>query len=134
MAYIDLSLSLQNTVLTAIVGELDTGGAATIEFYNGTKPATRETAVTTQTKLGTVTCSATSGTVANGALTFNPITPDSMADATGNATWARVKNGAGTVMFDCPVSTIAGAGVLQLVSTHIEAGGPIVVSSLVLHF
>lgn len=131
MAYIDPSIEMQNIIFTAVCDALDGGSA---EIYNGTKPATRETAVTTQTKFATLTLVTPAGSVSNGQLTFGAITPDSAADASGSATWARFKSSTGAVMFDCSVSAIGGTGVLQMVSTYFSAGSPVSIASMVLHF
>lgn len=131
MAYIDPSIEMQNIIFTAVCDALDGGSA---EIYNGTKPATRETALTTQTKFATLMLGTPAGTVLNGQLTFAPITPDSAADASGTGTWARFKSSTGAVMFDCSVSAIGGSGVLQMASTYFAAGSPVSIASMVLHF
>ena len=131
MAYVDPSIEMQNIILTAVSDALDGGS---IELYTGAKPATRETAVTTQTKLATLTLADPAGTVLNGQLTFATISPDAGADANGTATWARIRNALGGVRFDCSVSAIGGTGVLQLANTYFSLGSPVTVSSLVFHF
>lgn len=131
MAYIDPSIELQNIIFQAIADSVSGGS---VELYGGAKPATRETAVTTQTKFATLTLGDPAGTVSNGQLTFAPITPDSSADASGTGTWARFKSSTGAVMFDCSVSAIGGTGVLQMASTYFAAGSPVTIASMVLHF
>ena len=112
---------------------LNTGGAATCEVYTGTKPAKPDAAVTTQTLLGTCTCSATAGTYANRRFTFNPITQDGAADASGTATWARFKSGADAVL-DVDISTTNGGGFMQMNNTFITASGPISIASCYIDF
>ena len=131
MPYIDPSIELQNIIFQSIADAVSGGR---VELYGGVKPATRETAVTTQTKFGTLTLATPAGSVSNGQLTFGAITPDSAADASGSATWARVKSSTGEVMFDCSVSAIGGTGVLQMASTYFAAGSPVSIASMVLHF
>lgn len=113
---------------------LNAGGAATVEIYTGTKPATPDTAITSQVLLGTCTCSATAGTHANRRFTFNAITQDSAADTSGTATWARFKSGAGTAVLDVDVTTTGGGGFMQMNNTAITAEGPISITSCYVDF
>jgi len=74
-----------------------------LRLYNGTQPATADTAVDTQTLLCELTFNATamSGSPAAGVATFAAITADSSADATGTPTWFRaVKSNGTTSVFD----------------------------------
>lgn len=113
---------------------LNAGGAATCEVYTGTKPTKPDIAITTQTLLGTCTCSATAGTYANRRFTFNAITQDSAADASGTAVWARFKSGAGTAVLDVDITTTGGGGFMQMNNTAITAGGPISITSCYVDF
>ena len=83
------SATLCSDFATALNTRLNNGGAATVEIYTGTKPADPSAAITSQVLLGTCTCSATAGTFSGRRFTFNAITQDSAADASGTATWAR---------------------------------------------
>lgn len=121
-----LSDSRANATATAVLGDIDAGaGAATIKFYTGTQPATPDTAITSQTLLGTLTCSDPSGSVSGRVLTFSTITQDSSADATGTATWARVATSAGTAVLDLSVTAVGGGGDIQMNTTSIVTGAPI---------
>ena len=83
---ITLSTDSKDAVLNALKARIDAGGAAgSIKIYTGTKPAGPGTAITNQVLLGTLALSYPCGAVADGALTFDPITQDSQADATGTA-------------------------------------------------
>lgn len=114
---------------------LDTGAAAaTIEIYSGTKPAGPDTAITSQVKLAVLTCNSTTGVVATGSLTFNPVTQDSAADASGAAAWARIKDGNGLPVFDVDASTTAGTAFLKLNTTNIVMDGPVLISSFIINF
>lgn len=135
MSVITLSDTQANLVLSSIASALDFGSGtagATIAIYSGTKPDKPDTAITSQVLLGTLTCSATCGTVANRTLTFDTITQDSAADATGTATWARFRNKSGTAVVDVDASTTGGSGFLQMNTTNIVVGGPIVITSCTL--
>ena len=80
------STALRNARATAIVTEA--GSGALIKLYTSAYG----------TLLGTLTCSATLGTVTTGVLTFNAITQDSAADATGTFALARLYKSDGTTV------------------------------------
>ena len=101
--------AVAQAIATAFLDALDAGTAAIIEIYSGTQPAGADESIT-GTKLATLTCEATSGTVSDGApgglLTFDTITGDTSADDTGTATHARLLTQAGgTVICDLSVGT-----------------------------
>lgn len=133
MATVTLSDAAADAVLTQVLTKLDAGtGAATIKLYTGTKPAKPDVAVSTQTLLGTLTCSDPAGAVSARALTFSAITQDSSADATGVATWARFADSAGVAVIDVDVGTTSSSAFLKMNSTNVVAGGPISISSCVI--
>lgn len=133
MAIVRYATDVKNAVLTALKDQLDLGsGPAYMELYTSPQPATPADAVTSQTKLGTLTFSDPSGTVTAGELTCAPspgITQDASADADGTAVWARVYDSTGLAKFDCNVTNTGGGGALQLNSVAIKAGGPIIATS-----
>lgn len=134
MAILRLVTALQTSCITPIMTAIDAGsGAGIIEIYNGTIPANANTAVTTQTKLGTLTFSDPSGSVTSGVFTASAITQDSSADATGTATWARIKDSTGATVCDIDVTSTGGGGVLQLNTVNVVAGGPILITSFTLN-
>lgn len=135
MAVITPSDALANTLLTTLRDALDSGASgATLAIYTGTKPATPDVAVNTETQklLGTLTCAETCGTVASRALTFGAITQDAAADYTGTATWGRFRDSNGNAHLDVDCSTTGGSGFLQMNTTNIIAGGPISCTSCVI--
>lgn len=133
MAIIRFAVAVKNSTLTQIRDAIDAGPAAgTCKVYTGTIPADVATAITTQTLLGTLTFSDPCGTVAAGALTMSAITQDSSADASGTATWARIFDSTGAAVMDIDVTTTGSGGTMQLNTTNIVAGGPIIISSFVL--
>lgn len=105
-------------------------GPATIEFYTGTIPTALGDTLTTQVKLGTLTCSDPSATQTAGVITFGTITQDSAADASGTAAWAYIKDSTGAIVNAVDVTDEAGNGVIKLNTTTVVAGGPIQISSL----
>lgn len=134
------SLALGTDWLNSIRTRLNAGGVgnpATIAIYAGTKPARPDTAVTTQTKLGTVTCSDDCGTVSTidgvPTLTFAAITADSAADASGVAAWGRASCGGSPVaVLDFDISTMGGTGFGKMNTTNVVVDGPISAPSVVI--
>lgn len=107
-----------NTKVDAQAALLNSGF---IDIYDGTQPATADTAVGAQVKLARLTFGnpAFAAGVA-GVATANAITQDSSADATGTATWFRALKSDGTKVFDGSVGT-SGAN-MNINSTSIVAG------------
>jgi len=130
--YCKLRPTTASTQATALIADIAAGaGNATIAFYTGTPPASPAVAHGS-TLLGTLTCSATPATQSDGTVTFNAITQDSGADASGTAAWARIYDGDGNGVVDLDVSNGAGAGAVKLNTTTIVEGGPIALTSLVI--
>lgn len=103
-----------------------------LKIYDGTQPATADTAVTTQTVLADLTMNATAfGAAVAGVATANAITSDASADASGTATWFRLlKSDNSTVILDGSVGT-SGAD-LNLNSVAISAGAAVAITSFTL--
>ena len=78
-----------------------------------TQPAGPDTAVTSQTLLGTVTCSDPAGVVAGRVLTLSAITEDAAADASGTCTWARGYDSNALACADYTVTATGGMPPLQ---------------------
>jgi hypothetical protein len=78
-----------------------------LRIYSGTKPATADTALSGNTLLAELRFNATSApAAAGGVLTFNAITADSSADASGTASFFRaLKSDGTTVVMDGTVGT-----------------------------
>ena len=135
------SIALGTAWLNNARTALNAGGAgkpATIDIYTGTKPTRPDVAITAQVLLGTVTCSVDCGTVSTvdgtPTLTFAPITSDAAANATGVATWGRMKSGETTPVpvLDFDISTTGGTGFGKMNTTNIVKDGPIAVPSVVI--
>lgn len=116
-----------------------------LRLYDGTRPATADTAITTQVLLAELTMGATAFPAASGGSTMaNAITPDSSADNAGTATWARaVKSDGTTVIEDYSAgrngyaadgTTVSGGTVynVALNAAIIAAAAAVSVSSMVL--
>lgn len=133
MAIIRFVTAVKNSCLVPIQTAIDAGsGPGTIKIYNGTQPTLASDPVATQTLLGTLTFADPCGSTASGSLTMNAITQDSAADATGTASWARIADSTGATVMDIDITTTGGGGTMQLNTTNIVAGGPILCTSFVI--
>ena len=102
-----------------------------LRIYDGTQPATADTAITTQTLLAELRFNATASPAASGGvITMNAITADSSANASGTASWFRcLKSDGTTVVMDGNVGTTGSTSNLELATTTITAGVQVSVSS-----
>ena len=114
----------------AVVDLCDAGaGAATLRIYDGTPPATADTALSGNNLLAQLTMSDPAfGAASNGVATASAITQDSSADATGTASFFRILDSNGTVVIQGTVGTATSDLVLNTVS--IVAGATVSVTSL----
>ena len=123
--------SLRSAIADLIIATFDAGdGPVTAEFYTGDIPTNLSDAITTQVKLGTLTCSDPVATQTLGEITFGTITQDNAADASGDADWVGLRNGEGTLVALGDVTDLAGNGFAKVNTTAIVAGGPILINSL----
>lgn len=92
--------------------------AGLLRIYSGTQPATADTVLSGNTLLAELVFNATSAPAASGGvLTFNGITADSSANATGTATFFRaVKADGTTVILDGSVGTATSNMIIASVS------------------
>lgn len=126
------NLKLSNNVVNPQADALsDLADNGYLRIYDGTQPATADTAITTQVLLAELRFNATAAPAAsNGVLTFNAITQDSSANNTGTASWFRaLKSDGSTVLFDGAVGT-SGSDI-NIATTAIVAGAIVGVSSFV---
>ena len=129
---LSFSTTARNAMLDALNTDINTGtGNPLIRIYDGTRPAAGGTATTL---LAELTASDPFAPAASaGALTASAITQDSLANASGTATWFRIVRGDGTTWsVDGSVTVTGGGGDMQLVTTTITINQPVQVSSCVL--
>ena len=135
MAIIKFRNSTKVSVLGQIKTDIDAGGAAGgIKIYSGAIPASPSDAAT-GLLLAELPLSYPCAPTASGSpikLTFSPITPDSTANDTGTAGYARVLASDGAAIFDCDVTVTGAGGTLQLNTTSIVAGGPVLITEFTL--
>jgi hypothetical protein len=129
MANLRLATNTRNALADAVDDRINLGAAAgTIKIYDGSQPASANTAVSTQTLLATLTFSDPAfGAAAAGVITASAITSDASADATGTATWARIADSDGNTVFDCDVNTAGSTIILNNVS--LVLGAPVAITS-----
>lgn len=120
------STTLRNARLDAITTAI--GASGLMRIYDGARPASGGAATTLLAQLALSATAAPAA--AAGVLTFNAITQDSSADATGTATWFRITTSAGTFVIDGSVST-SGSD-LNLTTTSIVITQPVSCSSAVI--
>lgn len=125
---IGIADSVRTTRMTDISTAIDAGtGAGTLKIYDGARPSKGGTVTTL---LATLTFSdPCQASVTNGVLTFDSITDDSDADASGTATWARVETSDPTFVMDMSVGATSSGEDIELNSVVIAAGATVSVTS-----
>ena len=100
-----------------------------LRLYSGTRPATADDPVTTQTLLAELRFGSPAfGAASGGTIAANAITQDTAADATGTATWYRaLKSDGTTAVFDGTVGTADANLVMN--NANIQANAIVSVSS-----
>jgi len=116
-----------NAAADAVTALLDNGY---LRIYDGTQPATADTAVSTQTLLAELRFNATAfGAASEGVCTAGDFTPDSSANATGTAAWFRaLKSDGSSEVYDGSVGTSDADLVLN--SVAITAGAEVDVTAM----
>jgi hypothetical protein len=126
-----LNLKISNTAANAeadaLARLLDNGY---LRIFDGAQATDANTALGAQVLLAELRFNATSAPAATaGVLTFNAITSDTSADATGTATWYRaLKSDGTTVVMDGSVGTATANLVLN--SVAIQANAQVSVTSM----
>lgn len=105
-------------------GNLTAGWLAggTAEVYTEPRPATADTAITTQTLLVTFDLPDPAGTVTDGVFTGDAIA-NAMNAATGNAEWTRLRDSLGVVIGDADVGITGSGAFMQLADLSLVEGG-----------
>lgn len=107
------------------------GASSVVELYGGTPPANVGTALSGNTLLAELACSATAFSAASGGtLTANAVSNDASANNAGTATFFRHRTSGGAAVLQGTVGT-SGADLNLNVST-ITAGQTVAISSYVI--
>lgn len=126
------NLKVSNTVVNGQADALSVlADNGYIRIYDGTQPATADTAISSQVLLAELRFNVDAAPSAvDGVLTFNAITQDSSANNTGTASWFRaLKSDGSTVLFDGAVGTTGSD--MSIETTSIVAGAIVGVTSFV---
>lgn len=119
MMALGLSSTIRSAILNLIRDAIDAGPAAGfLRVYDGTRPATGGAATVLLAEL--VFSDPSAPNASNGTLTFNAITADASANATGTATWCRIVDSTGAFVTDASVGTSNADYILN--TTSITAG------------
>lgn len=111
-----------------LAGWLDGGE---IRIYDGTRPATADTAITTQTLLVTFEMADPSGTVTSGVfIGTNPAA--ALIAHTGTAAWARIVDASAATIFDADVGLTSSGAVIEIDNLSLVEGGYCTITSYVL--
>ena len=134
MAATSLSAAARNAACNAIVDLVDVGiGDGVIEIRSGTQPANPSVPPPDGALLAEVSMAAVAfGAASNGQASAlgTPLTDPNNANATGQASWFRVRDGDGNGVIDGDITTTAvGTGNMLLNSTDLVAGGPVQITS-----
>lgn len=120
------AVARRNAGLDTAYDVLDGGGF--LRIYDGSQPATPETALGAQVLLAELSLNTDAfGNAAAGSKAANAISDDTSANATGTATWGSLVTSGGTRILDFEVGT-SGAD-LNLNSVAIQSGARVSVSS-----
>lgn len=126
-----MALSLTTTVRNNMLDQITSaiGSSGLLRIYDGTPPANVGTALSGNTLLATLPLSTTAAAGASsGVLTFNSITADSSADATGTASFFRLLTSGATAVVQGTVGT-SGADI-NFNTVSFTSGSNVAVSSL----
>jgi hypothetical protein len=125
-----LASATVNAQADALARLLDSGY---LRIYSGTQPASSDTAITDQVLLAELRFNSVSSLAAtDGVLTFNAITSDDAANATGTATWFRcVKTNGTSAVLDGTVGATGSNCNLELATASIVVNARISVTSFV---
>ena len=118
---------LKNAKLDAITTQV--GTSALLKIYDGSQPASPDTAISTQNLLVTLTCNASqfAAAASGGVLTASAISSGT-AGATGTAAWFRLTTSGGTAKIDGTVGTSGTDAIID--NTSIASGQTVSCTSL----
>jgi len=120
---VGLSTSARNASNDAIIATI--GASGKVRVYSGTRPATGGTATTLLAELALSATAAPASS--SGVVTFNAISNDTSADASGTPVWARILTSGNTPVLDC--SAAVGSGDINF-NAAIVAGGVVSITSM----
>jgi hypothetical protein len=125
-----LTTALRSTIAQDIIAAVATGTASTpmLEIYDGSLPSSMGSSIA-DTLLAELAMTNAAATEASGVITFETITNDTSANATGTAGWARILDRDASEVIYLTVSATGGGGELQLNTTSIASGAPVAITN-----
>ena len=128
-----LTTAQRSSIAQSIIAAMAAGTTnptPVIEIYDGAIPASMGGTIS-DTLLATLALTTTVATQTDGVITFETITGDSSANASGNAGWCRVldRDDNEVVYFSIADD---GSGEINLNSVSIVSGAPVSISSMVI--
>ena len=123
---ISLTFETKNDRLQAIADKIDSGSSglspATLEIYSGVMPEGHGAQGPEDLVLITVEVPyPCAQSVTSGVLTLNQM-EEAMAMHSGIATWCRVRNGSGEIVFDADVGNLESTAFLRMANTQVYEG------------
>lgn len=120
---IRLAIAVRNARLQAIAAQVDGAGeGASLTLYRGAAPGSADTAAAEDDALATLAIPPPfAAAIDNGVLTAVAL-PEVMASGTGQATWCRLRDGAGAAVLDMSVGTADAGHPVTLPDDQVYAG------------
>lgn len=114
----------RNAILAAIIARIDAdANGGTVKVYTGTRPATADTALSSNTLLATFTFATSSFSApSGGSATVSSLPLSATAVANGTATWFRCADESGDTVFDGSVGITSSGADLEISTTAITTG------------
>lgn len=127
---VGMATTLRNARLSAIRDAIDAGPAqGKLNLYAGTRPATGASPAGS-TLIGTLLFSdPCAAEPSNGVLTFNSISDDLAADASGTVAWARITDSNNVFVMDVDVTDTNGNGEIRMNDVVVTANDILRVTS-----
>lgn len=118
--------ALRSAMAQEIVSSIASGTTSTpkLQIYDGAMPSEVGGAIAGNL-LAELGIANTVGTIANGVLTFDSISDDSSANASGDPSWARIIDRDGGEVLHLTASAQGGSGEVQVNPGTISAGEPV---------
>ncbi len=125
------STNTANAMLDIISSKIDAGtGSGKIKIYSGTIPQHADSQLSNNILLGELICSSpVASSASNGVLTFNTISQDTSANASGIATFFRIEDSSGTTILQGDVTLTGQGGGLEMNTINIISGSQILITT-----
>jgi hypothetical protein len=125
-----IATALRTTMANSMIAAMANGTTSNpkIQIYDGAMPSSMGQSITA-TLLAGLEATPNVATESGGVITFDAITQDSSADASGTAGWARLIDRDGAEVIYLSVSLSGGGGDLIMNTLDIAVGGPVAITS-----